>query len=226
MSTSSPGNGLFGPGHASAAELTPPHTTPVTLRKRLTKEDLHDLLIIWGRDQRVPSLTSRRKWALQRGLAPSTVSGWFYRRRTRHMRLVGSASALKDSYHLNPGSPSNATQYESSSKEQAHGARSPDIGSNWADLGLNSDDTVDLSHLAATTEHVTRNTSPQLEDGNMSFAIDLSRTFQTAPFLREPELLSNRTGVDPPDTERLLSPMLPCECVLCVSGALAMFLKY
>ncbi|KAI0294257.1 hypothetical protein B0F90DRAFT_1586491, partial [Multifurca ochricompacta] len=52
-----------------------------TLRKRLSKDDLHDLLIIWGRDQRVPTLGSRRKWALQRGLALSTVSGWFYRRR-------------------------------------------------------------------------------------------------------------------------------------------------
>ncbi|KAI0245865.1 hypothetical protein BJV78DRAFT_1259443 [Lactifluus subvellereus] len=207
----------------SASKINP----PVTLRKRLTKEDLHDLLIIWGRDQRVPSLTSRRKWALHRGLAPSTVSGWFYRRRTRHIRLVGSAPALTDSYDLNPGSPSNATLYEISSKEQTHGARSPDIGSNWADLGLNSDDTVDL---AATTEHVTSNTPDQLEDGNMSFAIDLSGTFQTAPFLSfngEPELfaLSNRTGVDLPNTERVLSPMLPCECVLCVSGALGMFLK-
>ena len=200
---------------SSAKKRTPSDTTPVTLRKRLSKQDLHDLLIIWGRDQRVPSLTSRRNWALQRGLSPSKVSGWFYRRRTRHIRLVGSAPPLTDSYDLNPGSPSNTTPYEFSSKEQTHEARSPDIGPNWADLGLNSDDTVDL---AATTEHVTRNTSDQLEDGNIrSSAIDLSGTIQTAPFL------SFNGEPDPPDTERVLSPMLACECMLCVSGALGMF---
>ena len=56
-----------------------------------------------------------------------------------------------------------------------------------------------------------RNTSDQLEDGNIGFAINLSETFQTASFLsfsEEPgsfSALSNQTGVDPPETERVRS---------------------
>jgi hypothetical protein len=211
---------------ASAANPTP----LVTLRKRLTKQDLHDLLIIWGRDQRIPSLKSRRQWALQRGLAPSTVSSWFYRRRARHMRLVGSAPTLTDPYDLNPSSPSN-TIFE----EPACGIQSPDVGSNGADMMLNSDDTMCSNPsldsgetVVATTQPLTSSVFGHLEDGILSFANNLSGSSRAGRFLqrkKELESLSNRTGVVSSCIEKTLSPTPPCECVLCVSGALGIFLK-
>jgi hypothetical protein len=211
---------------ASAANPTRPGDAPVTLRKRLTKQNLHDLLIIWGRDQRIPSLKSRRQWALQRGLAPSTVSSWFYRRRARHIRLVGSPPTLTDPYDLNPSSPSNPIF-----EEPTGGTQSPDVGSNRADIVLNSDDTVCSNPsldsgetVAATTQPLTSNTA-----GILSFANDLSGTSQAAQFLQSNEELVtlaaflNRDGAVSSNIEKTLSPTLPCECVLCRSGALRIF---
>ncbi|KAF8261913.1 hypothetical protein EI94DRAFT_1809631 [Lactarius quietus] len=84
----------------------------VTLRTCLTEQDLRDLLVIWGRDQRIPTPSSRHKWAQHRGLAPSTVGGWFNRRRARHIRL-----------QLNPSSPSNVAPHEIPEKVQVRGSR-------------------------------------------------------------------------------------------------------
>jgi hypothetical protein len=194
------------------------------LRKRLTKQDLHDLLIIWGRDQRIPSSKSRRQWALQRGLAPSTVSSWFNRRRARHIRLFGSAHTLTDTYDLNPSSPSNAIF-----EEQAGGrlTQSFDVGSNGADIVLNSDDTVCPNPSLDSEETVvaTKNST----DDILSFANYLSGTSLAAQFLQSNEELEpfaallNRAGAVSSSVEKTLSPTLPCECILCRSGALRIF---
>jgi hypothetical protein len=205
-------------------------SAPVTVRKRLTKQDLHDLLIIWGRDQRVPSLKSRRQWALHRGLAPSTVSSWFYRRRARHIRLVGSAPTLTDSYDLSPSSPSIATLHEAS-KQLDNCAQSPDTRSNCADTVLNPDYTVaSEATCVSTTEPLANIPLGHLDDSSMSFPINPSETYETAPILLgNGELesfapLSSRTGVaDSSNTEQAPSSGLPCDCVLCVSGALGIF---
>jgi hypothetical protein len=99
------------------------------LRTRLTEDDLRDLHVIWGRNQRIPTPSSRQKWAQHRGLAPATVGGWFSRRRARHIRLAADDDAAAavltggGTYELNPSSPSNVSPHEIPEKVQVRRSR-------------------------------------------------------------------------------------------------------
>lgn len=62
-----------------------------------------ELSAIWPADRRIPSVASRRAWALARNLKPDVVHRWWYRR-----RLVAKRARLtipKDSYELDIGTP-------------------------------------------------------------------------------------------------------------------------
>ncbi|KAI9431682.1 hypothetical protein BJY52DRAFT_1199538 [Lactarius psammicola] len=141
---------------------------PFVLRTCLTEQDLRDLHVIWGRDQRIPTPGSRQKWAQHRGLAPATVGGWFSRRRARHIRVAGDEAALTGSYELNPSSPSNVAPYELPVKVQVRGSRTRTVqganfGSGSERTDLSSDDTMFYHpgrldqevNLAAAAETVT-----------------------------------------------------------------------
>ncbi|KAI9452002.1 hypothetical protein BJY52DRAFT_1418909 [Lactarius psammicola] len=141
---------------------------PVVLRTCLTEQDLRDLHVIWGRDQRIPTPGSRQKWAQHRGLAPATVGGWFSRRRARHIRVTGDEAALTGSYELNPSSPSNVAPHELPVKVQVRGSRARTVqganfGSGSERTDLSSDDTMfyhpgrldQEANLAAAAETVT-----------------------------------------------------------------------
>lgn len=51
-------------------------------RERLKSYVLEELWSIWRADPRVPSVKSRRSWAISRNASPRLVDGWFLRRRT------------------------------------------------------------------------------------------------------------------------------------------------
>ncbi|KAF8558265.1 hypothetical protein OG21DRAFT_1398558, partial [Imleria badia] len=51
-------------------------------RERLESSVLEELWSIWRADPRVPSIKSRRSWAISRNANPRLVDSWFCRRRT------------------------------------------------------------------------------------------------------------------------------------------------
>ncbi|KAI6157361.1 hypothetical protein BKA82DRAFT_3945035, partial [Pisolithus tinctorius] len=56
-------------------------------RKRgLLPIHLLELWAIWKEDQRVPSVASRRAWAISRNANPTLVSSWFHRRKAAAKR--------------------------------------------------------------------------------------------------------------------------------------------
>ncbi|PFH45467.1 hypothetical protein AMATHDRAFT_133066, partial [Amanita thiersii Skay4041] len=55
---------------------------------------LHQLEAIWEADKRLPSVTSRRAWALARDLSPVQVNNWWYRKKK---------AARKSGFELPPG---------------------------------------------------------------------------------------------------------------------------
>ncbi|KAH8980388.1 hypothetical protein EDB86DRAFT_2980414 [Lactarius hatsudake] len=171
---------------------------PVVLRTCLTEQDLRDLHVIWSRDQRIPTPGSRQKWAQHRGLAPATVGGWFSRRRARHIRLAGDEAALTGSYELNPSSPSNVTPHELPVKVQVRASRAYDRartarGANFESGSERTDQ--DPSSDDTTFYH----------PGRLDQEINLAAVAETV------------TVMDPSGGETL---PFPCDCVLCVSGAL------
>src|ERR1700677_2857118 len=116
------------------------------LRTCLTHQDMLDLHVLWARDQRIPTAGSRQRWAQHRGLAPSTIGGWFSRRRARQIRLEGDEAVLTGSYELNPSSPSNVAPHEIPEKVQVRGSRTRSRvrtaeGGGGADFGTGSDRT-------------------------------------------------------------------------------------
>ncbi|KAF9237246.1 hypothetical protein BU15DRAFT_11011, partial [Melanogaster broomeanus] len=48
---------------------------------------LDELWSIWNADPRVPSVTSRKAWAISRNVKPTLVDSWFLRRRTRAKKV-------------------------------------------------------------------------------------------------------------------------------------------
>ena len=137
------------------------------LRTTLTHQDVLDLHVLWSRDQRIPTASSRQRWAQLRGLASATVGGWFNRRRARQLRLEGDEALLTGSYELNPGSPSNVAPHEIPEKVQVRGSRARcsarteeslrggdadfGTGSERTDPEQNSDDLTNLVDNAAET---------------------------------------------------------------------------
>ncbi|KAJ6584738.1 hypothetical protein B0H19DRAFT_1106328 [Mycena capillaripes] len=64
---------------------------------------LDELFAIWPADPRIPSVESRRKWALARNITPSYVHTWWQRRRPAAKRL--KLKIPKDTYELPVGTP-------------------------------------------------------------------------------------------------------------------------
>ena len=54
---------------------------PASERARIPAIYLKELTAIWDVDKRMPSPESRRAWALARGLQPSKVNNWWYRKK-------------------------------------------------------------------------------------------------------------------------------------------------
>ena len=216
----------------TSVKSTRADSAPVALRTRLTKKDLWDLHIVWNRDQRIPTLGSRQKWAHERGIMPSTVSGWFSRRRTRHIRLAGEGAALTGSYELNPGSPSNIAPHEMVVQRRVHDPRGSDararttrgaiFGSERTESRLSSDDTVfslpgglvldQGGTLIAVEGAVTVGDNIAGSSSIVSIELNRELALTGTPM--------NRGG----DWEAPTSPgPAPCDCVLCVSGAIGIF---
>ena len=55
---------------------------PALTQARIPAIYLKELTAIWEVDKRLPSAESRRAWALARGLQPSKVNNWWYRKKT------------------------------------------------------------------------------------------------------------------------------------------------
>jgi hypothetical protein len=177
------------------------------LRTCLNHQDVRDLHVLWARDQRIPTAVSRQRWAQQRGLAPSTVGGWFSRRRARQIRLEGDEAVLTGSYELNASSPSNVAPHEIPEKVLVRGSRARSrartaergggadfgTGSDRTDPDQSSDDPPAVYHLGELNP-----------EANLADAVE---TVITMDFNGE---------------DMLPSSGLLChgDCVLCVSGAL------
>lgn len=59
-----------------------PQTRPLKpIFQPMTLVHYNELSVIWPADKRIPSLESRRAWALARNLKPDTVHRWWWRRR-------------------------------------------------------------------------------------------------------------------------------------------------
>uniref|UniRef100_A0A8H8CEB4 Homeobox domain-containing protein n=1 Tax=Psilocybe cubensis TaxID=181762 RepID=A0A8H8CEB4_PSICU len=58
---------------------------------------------IWPENPRIPSVQSRKAWALARGLNPVNVNNWWYRRRKVAKKL--KFSIPRDTYELEVGNP-------------------------------------------------------------------------------------------------------------------------
>jgi hypothetical protein len=171
------------------------------LRTCLNYQDVRDLHVLWARDQRIPTAGSRQRWAQHRGLASSTVGGWFSRRRARQMRLEGDEAVLTGSYELNLSSPSNVAPHEIPEKVQIRGsrarsrARTAERGG--ADFGIGSD----------RTDPDQSSDDPAFYLGQAANLVDAAETVTIVGFV---------------DEETLPSSSLLCrgDCLLCVSGAL------
>ncbi|KAH9483352.1 hypothetical protein JR316_0005458 [Psilocybe cubensis] len=58
---------------------------------------------IWPENPRIPSVQSRKAWALARGLNPVNVNNWWYRR--RKVAKKSKFSIPRDTYELEVGNP-------------------------------------------------------------------------------------------------------------------------
>lgn len=67
------------PPYASSNNL---ETVPAPKQVRIPIIYLKELGAIWDADKRMPTPESRRAWALARGLDPSKVNNWWYRKKT------------------------------------------------------------------------------------------------------------------------------------------------
>ncbi|KAI6044607.1 hypothetical protein EDC04DRAFT_2528126, partial [Pisolithus marmoratus] len=52
----------------------------------LSQTNLLELRAIWREDQRIPSVASRRAWAISRNADPTLVNSWFHRRKAAAKR--------------------------------------------------------------------------------------------------------------------------------------------
>ncbi|KAJ7752009.1 hypothetical protein B0H16DRAFT_1547078 [Mycena metata] len=77
-------------------------TTPA-LTGRLQPVHFDELYAIWPADPRIPSVDSRRAWALARNVTPNYVHTWFQRRRPAAKRL--RLKIPKETYELPVGTP-------------------------------------------------------------------------------------------------------------------------
>ncbi|KAJ7046620.1 hypothetical protein C8F04DRAFT_1172520 [Mycena alexandri] len=77
-------------------------TTPA-LTGRLQPVHFDELYAIWPADPRLPSVDSRRAWALARNVTPTYVHNWFNRRRPVAKRL--RLTIPKETYELPVGTP-------------------------------------------------------------------------------------------------------------------------
>lgn len=80
-------------------------------KERLSPSILEELWSIWRADPRVPSVKSRRSWAISRDVNSRLVDGWFLRRRT-YAKKAGQPLS-DDSYDL-PLEPSLVPKQEES----------------------------------------------------------------------------------------------------------------
>ncbi|KAJ7695955.1 hypothetical protein B0H17DRAFT_837302, partial [Mycena rosella] len=70
---------------------------------RLAIVHIDELCVIWPADPRIPSVESRRAWALARNIVPSRVHDWFSSRRRVAKRLRLKIPA--DTYELPVDAP-------------------------------------------------------------------------------------------------------------------------
>ena len=185
------------------AESTRVDAVPVVLRTCLTEQDLRDLHVIWGRDQRIPTPGSRQKWSHHRGLAPATVGGWFTRRRARHIRQAGDEAGLAGSYELNPSSPSNVVPHEIPVKVQVRGSRArararTERGANFGSGSERTD--PDQSSDDPAFYHL----------GGLDQEVNLGHVAETVTITS----FGSGEALPPP------GPLCRGDCLLCQSGAL------
>lgn len=69
----------------------------------LTASNIDDLNRIWTADPRVPTIESRKAWAVAQGIAKDRVSAWFNRKRSRALRI--GAALGEGTYELSVDAP-------------------------------------------------------------------------------------------------------------------------
>ncbi|KAJ7075858.1 hypothetical protein B0H15DRAFT_865524 [Mycena belliarum] len=85
---------------AASGSVAPPSPR---LTLRLAPVHLDELALIWPANPRIPSVESRRTWALARNILPGTVHHWFSHRRRAADKLCLKIPA--DTYELAVGTP-------------------------------------------------------------------------------------------------------------------------
>ena len=78
---------------------------------------LAELEEIWQKDKRLPTLESRKTWALARNLAPATINRFWYIRRQQTKKQqttakkTGATRKNSGNYHLPVGNPPDISNY-------------------------------------------------------------------------------------------------------------------
>ncbi|KAF8133886.1 hypothetical protein EV363DRAFT_1567601 [Boletus edulis] len=117
-------------------------------RERLQNSVLEELWSIWQADPRVPSLKSRRSWAISRNASPRLVDGWFLRRRTCAKKAGQPISAA--SYNLPLDPPIAPKREQSTTPLELEAA--PDLPSD--DTLVYPPDNDDLNDIEASSDTV------------------------------------------------------------------------
>ncbi|KAJ6509055.1 hypothetical protein C8R45DRAFT_759799, partial [Mycena sanguinolenta] len=90
------------PVESTSTNTEPSNTTP-SQPGRLALAHFDELYAIWPADPRIPSVESRRAWALARNVNPSYVHTWFQRRRPIAKKL--KMRIPSETYELPVGNP-------------------------------------------------------------------------------------------------------------------------
>ncbi|EIM82295.1 uncharacterized protein STEHIDRAFT_114236 [Stereum hirsutum FP-91666 SS1] len=100
----------------TASAAIPTQTT--SLIDRLTPAHRSQLSLIWLREPRVPSIESRRVWALARNVNPKAVNDWFWRRKSGAKRRgslgvgVGGVEVVEEEEPVNEQGPVTGEELE------------------------------------------------------------------------------------------------------------------
>ncbi|KAH0832127.1 hypothetical protein J3R83DRAFT_13036 [Lanmaoa asiatica] len=136
---------------AAARNFTDNDSRPrPSARERLQSSVLEELWSIWRVDPRVPSVKSRRSWAISRNANHRLVDSWFLRRRTCAKK---SGQPIPDGSYDLPLDPSIAPKREQSATPIEPELESvPDLPSD--DTLVYPPDGDDLNHLETSSDTI------------------------------------------------------------------------
>ncbi|KAI6121291.1 hypothetical protein F5141DRAFT_1089224 [Pisolithus sp. B1] len=133
--------------------MAPRSSQSRTTQGGLSRIHLLELRAIWKEDQRVPSVASRRAWAISRNANPTLVNSWFHRRRAAAKRagepITLESYELSLESRLNHGPPvltGLELPFSVSSDDEKLGLDN-DFSEHIETLGMFVDESDDLLHV-------------------------------------------------------------------------------